>query len=111
LYQTAREQDTELHGRNPWITGSFYLAGMVIVGALFLVMAHVVNILVLPLIIIASILAVSTLGALQLRHDAKLGEKSFLQLMSLTFRFLPLLGKRANNKTDRVKNSRAKSKT
>jgi hypothetical protein len=77
--------------RNPWATGSFYLASAVVVGTLFLVVARSVNAIVLPIIIIGSLLAVALVGALQLRNDARLTERSFLELMGLAIRSLPLL--------------------
>jgi hypothetical protein len=57
---------------------------------------------VLPVIAIASILGVSVIGALQLRNDARLREKSFLELMRLTFSYLPILGKRENREQTRA---------
>ena len=80
--------------RNPWISGSFYLATMAIVLALFLAASRLVNPLILPIVIAGAILAVSVIGALQLRQDKSLNEKNFLKLMLLTFRQLPFIGKK-----------------
>jgi hypothetical protein len=80
--------------RSPWITGSFYLAALVVIGTLFLVMARTVNGFVLPIVMLASLFAVSLIGAFQLRNDDKLSQKNFLELMILTFKYLPLLGKK-----------------
>jgi hypothetical protein len=84
----------QLSSRSPWMSGSFYLACIVVVGALFLVMARTVNVLVLPLVLIASILGVSVVGAFQLRNDEKLKDKPFIELMRLAFNHLPLLRRR-----------------
>jgi hypothetical protein len=77
--------------KSPWATGSFYLAALLVVGILFLVMAKTVSAWVLPIVLIASMLAVSIIGALQLKNDARLSEKSFLALMGLAIKSLPLL--------------------
>jgi hypothetical protein len=77
--------------RSPWATGSFYLAALLVVGLLFLVIARTVSPFVLPIVLIASLLAISIIGALQLRNDTRLSEKSFLNLMALTLKSLPLL--------------------
>lgn len=81
--------------RNPWISGSFYLAVMLIITSLFLVIAKLVHPIIFPVVCIAAFLGVSIIGALQLRHDGSLSEKNFIELMALTFRQLPFL-RRAN---------------
>ena len=88
--------------RNPWISGSFYLAVMVIVVTLFLVAAKTVHIVVLPTVIIGALLMVSIIGAFQLRQDESLSEKNFLTLMFLTFKQFPFIRKKDSTK----KNSR-----
>ena len=64
--------------RSPWVSGSFYLAVIVTLIALFLVVAKTVNFVVLPIVIIGGLLAVSLLGAFQLRQDNNLSEKNFI---------------------------------
>ena len=86
--------------RSSWVSGSFYLSAIVILIALFLVVAKTVNFVVLPIVIIGGLLAVSLLGALQLRMDANLSEKNFIELMAFTLKQLPLICKR--DKTDSV---------
>ena len=92
------EQQTASSIRNPWVSGSFYLAAIVILITLFLVVAKTVNFVVLPIVIIGGLLAVSLLGALQLRQDRNLSEKNFIELMAFTLKQLPLICKR--DKTD-----------
>jgi len=83
---------------NPWISGSFYLAGAVIIGTLFLVIARAVDTIVLPLVIIGTLLLVSIVGAFQLRQDAALSQKNFLSLMLMVFRQIPFLGRKDEKK-------------
>lgn len=78
----------------PWISGSFYLAALLIVATVFLVIARSVPALVLPVVILGSILAVSIVGAFQLRQDERLSQRNFLDLMLMVFRQVPLLSKR-----------------
>jgi hypothetical protein len=48
----------------------------------------------LPIVVIGAILAISIIGAFQLRQDGQINENNFLKLMALSFKYLPLLGKR-----------------
>jgi hypothetical protein len=80
--------------RSPWVSGSLKLAvvlcAIVIAGWLAKAVAWY---LVVPIIIaIASILIVTVVGALHLRPDEKLSQQTFLELMGLAFRQLPLVG-------------------
>ena len=86
-----RVPPTKTNPQTPWATGTFYLACIVVVGVLFLVIARTVNPIVLPIVLLASLLAVSIVGALQLRNDKRLSEKNFIELMSVAIKSLPLL--------------------
>jgi hypothetical protein len=91
------------HPRSPWIAGSFYLAVAIIAVVAMLAVANTVPLYIVPMAIVGAILLVSVIGAFQLRHDSGLSEKSFLELMALSFRYLPLLRPKredsASNKT------------
>jgi len=82
---------------NPWVSGSFYLLASAVVIVLLLVVAKQLSILALPIVIIGAILVISIVGALQLKNDDKLKEESFLKLMGLSFRYLPLLRRRGKD--------------
>jgi hypothetical protein len=88
----------KITNHNPWISGSFYLAGAVITGTLFLVIAKSVSALVFPFVVIGTLLLVSIVGAFQLRQDSALSQKSFLSLMLMVFRQIPFLGFRDEKK-------------
>jgi hypothetical protein len=77
--------------RSPWVAGSFYLTCMVTMVALLLVVAEVLPVLALPVVLIAGVIALTIIGALQLRHDRRLTEKGFLELMGIVLSKLPLL--------------------
>lgn len=90
--------DMSKHGHSarrstPWISGSFYLAVLLVMATVFLVIARSVPGLVLPIVIAGSLLAVSIVGAFQLRQDEGLSQKNFLRLMLMVFRQLPFLVK------------------
>ena len=87
--QEARSAATR--GNNPWGSGSFYLVAAVVVIVVLLVVAKLLSIWALPLVIIGAILVISIVGALQLRNDDRLKDESFVKLMGLSFRYLPLL--------------------
>ena len=78
LMEKLGQQTASNIARSPWISGSFYLAAIVILIALFLVVAKAVNFVVLPIVIIGGLLAVYLLGAFQLRQDKNLNEKNFI---------------------------------
>lgn len=82
----------------PWLSGSFYLFALALLTILALVIAKSVDWKALPAVLIFGLLAVSVIGALQLRHDGILSEKGFLKLMAESFKRLPLLqGGRSNS--------------
>lgn len=76
---------------NPWISGSFYLASFLMIMAGILVVSKVVDPFILPIVIIGTLLAVSVVGAFQLRQDQALNQQNFLSLMGLTFKQLPFV--------------------
>ena len=76
---------------SPWASGSFYLTVFVVVIASLLVVANTIPIIALPLVLLGGIIALSVIGALQLRQDSQLSQRNFLELMGLTFKYLPWL--------------------
>lgn len=78
---------------NPWVSGSFYLLVAVIILVLIAVLSQNIPWYTLPIIIIGGILIIGVIGALQLKNDDKLSDKSFVDLMTETFKSLPLLNK------------------
>jgi len=103
LAQQLADQRSRNTSRNPWLSGSFYLVAMVSLIVLLLVVARQLSALTFPLVLIGGLLGVSILGALQLRNDSKLSQKSFLQLMLLTFQQLPFVGKSQDTRSDQGK--------
>lgn len=98
-----KERERKVTTRSAWANGSFYLFTFVIVIAGLGVLANTVPLYVLPLILIAGILFVPIIGALQLKQDDRLTEKPFLELMKMAIAQLPLIGriaKQALNKQD-----------
>lgn len=93
--------------RNPWRSGSFYLVAFVIVIVLLLVAANTIPLLALPVVIIGALLAISIIGAFQLKQDERLSQKNFLELMLLTFKRLPLLSRGSNTPNDKSNNGPA----
>lgn len=81
--------------RSAWANGSFYLFVFAVVIAGLGILAKSIPIYALPLILIAGILFVPIIGALQLRQDDRLSEKRFSELMKMTIEQLPLIGKTA----------------
>jgi len=74
---------------NPWISGSFYLFVAIIILVLIAILSQNIPWYILP-IIIGGILIIGIIGALQLKNDDKLSDKSFVKLMTETFKNLPL---------------------
>lgn len=80
--------------RSPWVSGSFYLTAVILVITLLLVVASVLPAWAVPLIIVGAVLLVAVVGALQLRHDDRLGDQAFVKLMGQTLRLLPVVWSR-----------------
>jgi hypothetical protein len=78
--------------RSAWANGSFYLFLFAVVIAGLGVLARSVPLEALGIILIAAVIFVPIIGALQLRQDGRLSEKSFLELMKLSIGQLPLIG-------------------
>jgi len=82
--------------RNPWISGSFYLLAVVVIVLSLAVLSRMVNPWMLPSVLIAGLLVLVVVGALQLRNDEVLKDEAFSRLMLETLRRLPLLGRGGN---------------
>jgi hypothetical protein len=80
--------------RNPWVSGSFYLIVFIIVVVALSVAGQVLSIYALPIVVIGGLLALSIIGALQLRQDERLSEENFLKLMALSFKYFPWFKRR-----------------
>jgi hypothetical protein len=78
----------------PLVSAVFFLVMFVVVFGAVLTAARFLPIYAFPLVLIGGILTFSVVGAFILREDASLSEKSFLDLMRLSFKYLPLLRKR-----------------
>jgi len=77
--------------RSAWANGSFYLLAFVIIIAALGLLSRTVEWYVLPIILVAGAIFVPLVGALQLRMDERLSQKSFLELMKLVVGQLPLI--------------------
>jgi hypothetical protein len=91
----AVEQDaTRRRARvqHAWANGLFYLLVFFVVTAIVGFFVQAVPAYLLALIVCVAILLLPMIGALQLRQDEKLSDKSFLELSRLALSRLPLLG-------------------
>ena len=84
----------ESQPRSPWISGSFYLLVGVVTCVLVLVIAAHVPWYAVPIVVLATLSFSAVIGALQLRHDERLTESSFLRLVARSTRLRSLHGKR-----------------
>jgi hypothetical protein len=76
-----------------WANGLFYLLVFVVVIASLGVLANSVTPWTLVIIIVAGVLFIPLIGALQLRQDERLTQKNFLELVGLVIKQLPLVGR------------------
>ena len=67
--------------RGPWLSGSFYLVAMLVIGALVVLAARLVHPAALPVVILGAVFAVSVVGIFQLVQDGALSERSFSNLL------------------------------
>jgi hypothetical protein len=62
-----------------------------VLSAAFAVMSAYIPLYIIPILLIAAIIALGVIGAFQLRMDGELNESNFLTLMIETYKRLPLL--------------------
>lgn len=67
-------------------SGSFYLFSFAVVIAIWLAVAELISVVAIPVVLFAGILALSIMGAFQLRRDKKLSQKNFIALMALALK-------------------------
>ncbi len=77
-----------------WISVAFYLSIFIVLVVTLLIVANVIPLFVLPIVLLDGILTISIVGAVQLQQDDQLGQKNFLELMVLAFKYLPWLRER-----------------
>lgn len=78
--------------RSAWANGLFYLFVFVVVACVVALIAGSLDPLTLGIVVIAGLIAVPLIGALQLSMDKRLSQKTFLELMRLVIRQLPIIG-------------------
>lgn len=94
-HMVVHPQDRGGKVQSAWANGLFYLFTFAVVIGGLGVLAGYVPFYTLAIIIVAGILFIPLIGALQLRQDDRLSEKSFLALVGQVFRQLPLIGRLA----------------
>lgn len=90
LVEDASTREQAQSVKSPWVTGTFYLVALAMVVGLLLIAGSVLPVWTLPVIIVGAVLLMAVVGALQLRHDDRLGDESFVKLMGEALRRLPL---------------------
>jgi Leucine-rich repeat (LRR) protein/GTPase SAR1 family protein len=78
--------------KSAWANGSFYLFVFVVVVAGIGFLGKQLDFIVLCVVVIAGVLFVPLIGALQLKQDDRLKDESFLALMKMVIGSLPLIG-------------------
>lgn len=89
---TMENSDKSNRGeRTAWVNGSFYVLAFVVLLLSIGIMANILSPISAVLIACFAIVAFTVVVAFQLRQDEKLSEKSFLELVGLAFRKLPVI--------------------
>lgn len=86
--------------RGPWLSGSFYLIAVIAITAMTIGVSRLAPPWAVPIVVVASLVGVGTIGALQLRHDDRLSERRLVELIKLTFLNLPALLRRSPQPPD-----------
>lgn len=73
------------------MSGSFYLVCFITLGAFLLITAKSLSWTILPVVIVGCVVALGLIGAFQLRNYERLSEETFIKLMAMTFKRLPLI--------------------
>jgi len=77
--------------RSAWANGSFYLVLCICVLGILGFLSNTIPAYSLGLIVLGGMLLIPMVGALQLRQDERLSQKTFIQLMGLVISQLPLI--------------------
>jgi len=93
VVQQQDESKRQLAVRSAWANGTFYVFTFAIVIAGLGLLAKSVSGYTLIGLLTAGIIFVPLIGALQLRQDDRLSERSFLTLMRMVIGQLPLIGR------------------
>jgi hypothetical protein len=78
--------------KSAWANGSFYLFVFVVVIAGIGFLGKQLDFIVLCVVVIAGVLFIPLIGALQLKQDDRLKDESFVALMKMVIGSLPLIG-------------------
>ena len=78
--------------KSAWANGLFYLFLFVVVIGGIGYLAGTLKLLNLIAVIVAGIVFIPLVGALQLRQDDRLSEQNFMELVKLAIAQLPLIG-------------------
>jgi YesN/AraC family two-component response regulator len=103
-HETKRDKSQFSNNRNennPWVAGSFYLFAIFVVFCVLLVILKTISVRVFPILVVSSLIIFMLIGLFQLRNDETLSDKTFTELIKLTFRQIPLIRKKRNKKEDR----------
>lgn len=88
---SSAKEAKKVEFKSAWANGSFYLFVSFILGSGLGVLANAVPVYVLILILIIGIVFILLIGVLQLRQDELLSEKSFVDLLRMVVKQLPII--------------------
>ncbi|MBO8190049.1 hypothetical protein [Streptomyces spirodelae] len=75
--------------RGPWLSGSFYLVAIIAIIVAMIGISRLTSPWAVPIVVVGSLFGIGTIGAMQLRHDDRLSEQRFVELVKLTYLNLP----------------------
>ncbi|MFG2235104.1 hypothetical protein ACGFNX_34800 [Streptomyces sp. NPDC048723] len=107
-HKEVAQQTTGGQG-GPWLSGSFYLFALVVITTVTVGASRFAPAWTVPLVLVVSLLGVGTVGAFQLRHDDRLSERRFGELMKMTFLNIPAILRRSPPPVDPPPSSPATS--
>jgi small GTP-binding protein len=91
--QQQQQSSRPLRPKSSWANGSFYLFLFVVVIGGIGYLAGTLKLLNLIAVIVAGIVFIPLVGALQLRQDDRLSEQNFMELLKLVVAQLPIISK------------------
>jgi hypothetical protein len=90
----SKAPETRMKKQFPLVSGAFFLIMFIVIFGAILTAARLLPSYVFPVVLIGGVLTFSVVGAFILKQDENMSEKGFLDLMKLSFKYLPLLRKR-----------------
>lgn len=90
-FQFLHQRLEKINNTTAWMSGSFYVFSTILIITVLAVISSILPWYSVGIIFVSGLLAITIIGALQLRNDKNLSEENFIQLIKETLKHLPVV--------------------